>query len=115
MTAFIFAIWDATDPTAPNAAETKTVSLPSFNLPILKSPIYAVSPVIPNTPKNDCIGAVFELIFKISLPFENQYSLHPKFSRTYSPTVNSLFLDSITCPTHHHQRAYLVEMKRCSS
>ena len=44
----IFAIWPATDPVAPAAAETTTVS-PGWGLPMPTIPKYAVAPVGPYT------------------------------------------------------------------
>ena len=45
----IFAIWAATEPTAPAAAETTTVS-PGCGLPMSVSPTQAVRPVMPSAP-----------------------------------------------------------------
>src|ERR1700737_1389730 len=45
------AIWHATDPTAPDAAETKTTS-PGLSIAILSKPTQAVSPGMPATPRN---------------------------------------------------------------
>src|SRR5262249_42194497 len=41
--------WPTTEPTAPEAAATTTVS-PAAGLPISRSPMYAVIPGIPRTP-----------------------------------------------------------------
>src|SRR5258705_9595143 len=49
------AIWHATDPTAPEAAETKTTS-PGLGIAILSKPTQAVSPGMPATPRNACGG-----------------------------------------------------------
>ena len=46
-----FASWPATEPTAPAAAETTTVS-PSSGLPISSIPKYAVTPVRPSSPSS---------------------------------------------------------------
>ena len=51
-----FAICPTTEPTAPEAADTTTVSL-SLTFPTSLSPKYAVLPGIPAGPKKDCIGA----------------------------------------------------------
>src|SRR5258708_27654013 len=45
------AIWHATDPTAPEAADTNTTS-PGLGLAILSKPTQAVSPGMPATPRN---------------------------------------------------------------
>src|ERR1700680_2210603 len=45
------AIWQTTDPTAPDAAETKTTS-PGLSIAILSKPTQAVSPGMPATPRN---------------------------------------------------------------
>src|SRR5258706_8264689 len=45
------AIWHATDPTAPEAAETNTTS-PGLGIAILSKPTQAVSPGMPATPRN---------------------------------------------------------------
>src|SRR5258708_36946991 len=45
------AIWQATDPTAPAAAETNTTS-PDLSAAIFKRPPQAVRPVPPATPRN---------------------------------------------------------------
>ena len=47
----IFAICAATEPTAPAAADTTTVS-PACGLPMSWMPMYAVRPVMPSTPRN---------------------------------------------------------------
>src|SRR5438128_11366243 len=45
------AIWHTTDPTAPDAAETNTMS-PGLSIAILSKPTQAVSPGMPATPRN---------------------------------------------------------------
>src|SRR5258707_12286943 len=50
------AIWHATDPTAPEAAETNTTS-PGLGTAILSKPTQAVSPGMPATPRNACGGS----------------------------------------------------------
>src|SRR6202521_2777327 len=47
------AIWHTADPTAPDAAETKTTS-PGLSIAILSKPTQAVSPGMPATPRNAC-------------------------------------------------------------
>ena len=46
----IFPIWPTSDPTAPAAAETTSVS-PGFGRPISKRPTHAVSPMWPRSPR----------------------------------------------------------------
>ncbi len=50
----IFAICAATEPTAPAAADTTTVS-PSWGRPMSCMPTYAVRPVMPRTPRNELV------------------------------------------------------------
>ena len=47
---WILAIWPTTPPTAPEAADTTTVS-PAFGCPKSSNPMYAVTPGIPSTPR----------------------------------------------------------------
>src|SRR6202049_5256070 len=50
------AIWQTTDPPAPDPAETKTTS-PGLSIAILSKPTQAVSPGMPATPRNACGGS----------------------------------------------------------
>ena len=56
-----------TEPTAPEAAETTTVS-PGLGWPMSSSPAYAVMPGMPSTPSAVESGAGFGSSFRSSLP-----------------------------------------------
>ena len=78
---FALAIWHATVPTAPAAAETNTFS-PSLSSPILSKPTYAVIPGIPRVPKYACNGPMSGLTLLKEFALEEKYSLQPKLEFT---------------------------------
>ena len=59
----IFASWPTTAPTAPDAADTTTVS-PTFGCPMSMRPTYAVMPGMPRTPMAVEIGGPFGSSFR---------------------------------------------------
>ncbi len=61
------ASWPTIEPTAPEAAETTTVS-PAFGRPMSRRPTYAVSPGIPRTPSAVVRGAAFGSSFRSPAP-----------------------------------------------
>ena len=99
-----FAIWPTMPPTAPDAADTTTVS-PALGCPTSSSPKYAVRPGIPSTPSAVEIGAAVGSIFRMPLPSDTAYSCQPSRPSTTSPTANPGWLERTTSPTvaalHH--------------
>src|SRR5204863_4794989 len=92
------AIWPTTPPTAPEAAETTTVS-PALGWQISSSPTQAVTPGMPSTPRNADIGTRLASILLSPLPSDTPYCCQPKPPSTLSPTANFGFFDSMTSPT----------------
>src|SRR5882672_10377668 len=91
------AIWHTTDPTAPDAAETKTTS-PGLSIAILSKPTHAVSPGMPATPRNACGGSPSVSSF-CRLPAGALYhSRQPNQEETRSPGFNRGSSEAATSP-----------------
>ena len=93
----IFAIWPTTEPTAPAAPDTTTVS-PALGLPMSRRPKYAVMPGMPRTPRYTGSGAKRVSTFCTPLPSEIAYSCTPKAPATKSPALNPGCFDALTTP-----------------
>jgi hypothetical protein len=91
----IFASWPTTAPTAPDAADTTTVS-PAFGCPMSMRPTYAVMPGMPRTPMAVEIGGPLGSSFRRSLPLDRAYSCQPSYPATRSPALNAGLRDSTT-------------------
>src|SRR5688572_3005571 len=94
----IFATCPTTLPTAPDAADTTTVS-PAFGSPILSRPYQAVTPGIPITPSAVDIGAPVVLTFRKPAPGTTAYNCQPSRPVTTSPLEKRGSRDSMTSPT----------------
>ena len=96
----ILAIWPATDPVAPAAPETTTVS-PACGFPMSSNPKYAVRPVVPKTPMASTGSAPGGTCRMPSGPRASAtvYSCHPVMPETSAPTGSWSVFDSITSPT----------------
>ena len=92
------ASWPAIEPTAPAAADTRTVS-PARGRPCSKSPKYDVMPVMPSTPRYiDGVPSAGSTRTS-PLPSDTAYSCTPKSPCTTVPTGNLGWWDSTTSPT----------------
>src|SRR5713101_3527455 len=94
----ILASWPTIDPTAPDAAETTTVS-PGFGWPMSSRPTYAVKPGMPRTPIAVEIGTSRASSLRRSLGFDAAYCCHPSYPATMSPARKSVCRDSTTSLT----------------
>src|SRR5687767_1151133 len=83
----IFAIWPTTEPTAPVAAATTSVS-PVFGWPMSSVPTYAVSPGMPSTPSAYEGRGMRGSSLKRPEPFDTWYSCQPLNDDTRSPSLN---------------------------
>ena len=94
----IFAICPTAVPTAPAAPDTRTVS-PARIRPTSSSPKYAVSPVIPSTPRYAASDtpSTGETLWTPA-PSESVYSRTPKVPWTMSFSPNSGWREVITRP-----------------
>src|ERR1700681_1932402 len=91
------AIWHTADPTAPDAAETKTTS-PGLSIAILSKPTQAVSPGMPATPRNALGGGPHVSRF-CSVPAGALIpSRHPTQEETRSPGLNRGSSEAATSP-----------------
>src|SRR3984893_4714785 len=91
------AIWHATDPTAPDAAETKTTS-PGLSIAILSKPTQAVSPGMPATPRNACGGSPNVSSFCSVPAGALNRSRQPNQEETRSPGLNRGSSEAATSP-----------------
>src|SRR5881409_1447391 len=94
----IFASAPTTEPTAPAAAETTTVS-PGFGWPMSRSPTYAVIPGIPRTPSAVESGAAFGSSFRTPAPRESAYACQPVGPTTKLPVGNAALFEAMTSLT----------------
>src|SRR6476620_8826154 len=92
------AIWQATDPTAPAAAETNTTS-PDLSAAIFKRPPQAVRPVTPATPRNAWGGSPKVSSFSTVLAGALNRSRQPNMDETRSPGLKPGSSDATTSPT----------------
>src|ERR1700676_5569742 len=91
------AIWHATDPTAPDAAETNTTS-PGLSIAILSKPTQAVSPGMPATPRNAWGGSP-NLSSFCRVPAGALYhSRQPNQEEARSPGLNRGSSEVVTSP-----------------
>ncbi len=81
----ILASWPTTDPVAPAAPETSTVS-PATGRPTLNSPQYAVTPVVPRT-DSIAVGGNAVSILTSPSPLDTCHSVQPVEPITISPTA----------------------------
>src|SRR5258706_14687211 len=81
------AIWHATDPTAPEAAETNTTS-PGLGIAILSKPTQAVSPGMPATPRNAWGGSPDVSSFSRLAASAVNPLYQPNHAATTSPDLN---------------------------
>src|ERR1022692_77940 len=94
----ILAICPTSDPTAPAAPDTTTVS-PACGRQISSSPKYAVRPGIPRTYNADEMGPAAGSIWRNDLPGAAAYSCQPSMPSTVSPAEWRGSFDSTTRPT----------------
>src|SRR3954471_24031915 len=94
----ILASWPTTLPTAPEAAETTTVS-PALGWQISSRPTHAVTPGIPSTPRYAESGTRLASTLLSPLPSDTPYCCQPNMPSTVSPVANLAFFDSTTSPT----------------
>src|SRR6266850_2262833 len=91
------AIWHATDPTAPEAAETNTTS-PGLGIAILSKPTQAVSPGMPATPRNAWGGSpTVSSCCRLAAGALNR-SRQPNQEETRSPGLNRGSSEAATSP-----------------
>src|SRR5258706_14401370 len=90
----ILAICPTTLPPAPDAADTTTVS-PALGWQMSSKPTQAVTPGMPSTPRNACIGTRLASILFRPAPFDKPYCCQPSSPTTLSPAANFGFFDSI--------------------
>src|ERR1700716_1753511 len=81
------AIWHATDPTAPEAADTNTTS-PDLGMAIFSKPTQAVSPGMPATPRNAWGGSPKVSSFCRLAAGALNRSRQPNQEETRSPGLN---------------------------
>src|SRR5213083_1538786 len=93
----IFAICPTALPTAPEAADTTTVS-PLFGWPISSRPMYAVRPGMPTTPRYAEIGMSVLSILRTFVPSLTPYACHPVRATTLSPGLKPVCRDAMTLP-----------------
>ena len=93
-----FAICPATEPTAPAAPDTTTVS-PSCRSPTSSRPKYAVMPVMPSAPTWVLSGATPASTFSSWSPGSSAYSCAPSTPETWSPSAKRSSPDATTRPT----------------
>ncbi len=93
-----FAICPTTAPTAPDAAETTTVS-PALGRPMSRRPTYAVIPGMPSTPRAVVRGASFGSSFRRPTVLATAWDCQPLKPRTKSPFGNAGLLEAITSLT----------------
>src|ERR1700680_4742945 len=91
------AIWHATDPTAPDAAETKTTS-PGLSIAILSKPTQAVSPGMPATPRNAWGGSPNVSSFCTVPAGALYHPRQPNQEETRSPGLNRGSSEAATSP-----------------
>src|SRR5206468_1946827 len=91
----IFAICPTALPTAPEAADTTTVS-PLFGSPMSRRPMYAVRPGMPRTPRYAEIGMSVPSILRTFVPSLTPYACHPVRATTLSPGLKPV------CQQHLH-------------
>ncbi len=95
---FSFAIWPATDPTAPAAPDTNTVS-PSFGRPTSSRPTYAVKPGIPSTPRAVDTGASEGSTGRSPAPSLSAHSRQPRLWTTHVLSGHCGLREATTWPT----------------
>src|ERR1700687_4261485 len=91
------AIWHTTDPTAPDAAETKTTS-PGLSIAILSKPTQAVSPGMPATPRNAWGGSPNVSRFCRVPAGALYHSRQPHQEETRTPVLNRGSSEAVTSP-----------------
>src|SRR3954471_22003644 len=94
----IFANWPTTLPTAPEAADTTTVS-PAFGWQMSSRPSQAVTPGMPSTPRYVEGDTRLASTLLSPLPSDTPYCCQPNMPSTVSPFANFAFFDSTTSPT----------------
>src|SRR5882757_5855880 len=77
----ILAIWPTSEPTAPEAADTTTVS-PALGRPIFISPHHAVMPGMPSTDSAAESGAALGSSFIDMAPLDTAWLCQPEYSAT---------------------------------
>src|SRR5688500_9465095 len=95
---FSLASCTTTEPTAPDAALTTTVS-PGFGSPILARPAYAVRPGMPSTPSAVDSGATDGSSRCTALRLTRACSCQPHCPTTNCPAVRLGSFDATTSPT----------------
>ena len=75
------ASWPTTEPTAPEAADTTTVS-PALGLPIFIRPHHAVMPGMPSTDSAADNGAALGSSFIDMAPLDTAWLCQPEYSAT---------------------------------
>ena len=90
-----------TCPTAPEAAETTSVS-PAFGSPMSFSPTQAVRPGMPSTPSAVEGGASFGSSGISALPGRTEKVCQPKPPSTQSPSLKRGSREAATWPTAPH-------------
>src|SRR5690606_32110869 len=92
------AIWPAEEPTAPEAAETRSESV-GLRDAIFINPAYAVKPETPITPSQTEAGAMVVSTFWALEPSDKTYVCHPpSVSTTRSPGAYASCALSTTSP-----------------
>src|SRR5713226_8596951 len=94
----MLAICPATEPTAPAAPDTTTLSN-GLIAQTSCNPKYAVRPVKPSAPKAVDTGAAVLSSLRQPDPFETTCSCHPVCPTTMSPAEKPVFFDSTTSAT----------------
>ena len=95
------AIWPASEPVAPAAAVTSTVS-PAAGRPISRIPTHAVTPVVPSTPRASLGSPMSGGKSSNGAPSRGArvaYSCQPRLPSTRSPAANPGCADVTTWPT----------------
>ena len=87
----------ATEPVAPAAPDTTTVS-PGCAFPTSSMPKYAVIPVAPSTPLIWRMGSPAGTTFAVASGPHTECSCHPSSPVTIEPTGTSAARDSTTSP-----------------
>src|SRR3954466_15235008 len=94
---FSLAICPTTLPTAPDAADTTTVS-PGFGWQMSSKPTHAVTPGMPITPRYAESGTRLASTLLRPLPSDTPYCCQPNWPTTLSPGLKFGFFDSTTSP-----------------
>src|SRR3954471_22454524 len=95
---FSFASWPTSEPTAPAAPETNTVS-PGLNSADSSRPEYAVRPGMPRTPRYVDSGAAAPSTLTYRPASSTAWVRQPAWCSTWSPGFTSSTWDSTTSPT----------------